>query len=75
MSGGTGHPLPASEEARQDEIPEDLVGEKGFGDDSVEAVQSGQAVNPDGEPYPSGDKGRAEDVERGDQADRRGAPV
>ena len=33
MSGGR-HPLPDSDEARHDEIPEDLAEEKGRGDDS-----------------------------------------
>ncbi|MDQ8758049.1 hypothetical protein RCO27_17620 [Sphingosinicella sp. LHD-64] len=46
------HPLPASEEAREDELPENLVSEKGTGEDSVEAVQpAGKPVGPDGEPY------------------------
>ena len=51
---GTGerHPLPASEEARADELPETLVSEKGVGDDSVEAIQpDGAPVGPDGETY------------------------
>lgn len=47
-----GHPLPASEEARHDEIPEHLEREKGRGDDSKALVQpQNEAVNPDGEPY------------------------
>ncbi len=46
------HPLPRSEEARHDEIPEHLEREKGQGDDSAEAVQPAKApVTPDGEPY------------------------
>ena len=50
--GGSGHPLPASDEARHDEIPEHLEREKGKGDDPRAAVQpAGEAVNPDGEPY------------------------
>ncbi len=49
---GKGHPLPDSDEARHDEIPEHLEREKGHGDDSQAAVQpAGQAVAPDGEPY------------------------
>jgi hypothetical protein len=64
---GKGHPLPASDESRHGEIPEGAIEEKGFGDDSVEAVQPArQAVNPDGEPYLYDDDGRAEDVESGE---------
>jgi hypothetical protein len=52
-AGGQGHPLPDSAEAREDEIPEHLVREKGHGDDAHAAVQpAGKAVAPDGEPYP-----------------------
>lgn len=54
---GTGHPLPASAEARHGEIPERLAGEKGRGDDSAPAVRPGaEAVDPDGEPYPLGEE-------------------
>jgi hypothetical protein len=61
---GKGHPLPASDEARHGEIPEDLVDEKGFGDDPAEVVQpAGEAVNPDGEAYRYDDNGRAETIE------------
>lgn len=60
---GQGHPLPASEEARHNEIPESLEAEKGEGDDAREAATpSPTAVNPDGEPYRYDDLGRAEDV-------------
>ena len=60
---GKGHPLPASDEARHNEIPEDLAEEKGRGDDSRPAVQPGRdAVNPDGEPYRYDDNGRAEEI-------------
>jgi hypothetical protein len=46
------HPLPRSEEARHDEIPEHLEREKGQGDDSQAKVQPAQApVAPDGEHY------------------------
>ena len=46
------HPLPRSEEARHDEIPEHIEREKGQGDDSAEAVQPAKTpVAPDGEPY------------------------
>ena len=57
---GTGHPLPASDEARHGEIPESLAEAKGRGGDSRPAVQpGGDKVNPDGEPYPGDDDGRA----------------
>ena len=54
MSGraGSGHPLPASDEARHDKIPEGLEEEKGSGEEGAAAVQPTQpAANPDGEPY------------------------
>jgi hypothetical protein len=52
-AGGKGHPLPAGDEARQGEIPERIVEEKGRADDPRPAVRPGpEAVNPDGEPYP-----------------------
>ena len=57
MSGGrgSGHPLPHSDEARRDEIPEHLEREKGEGDDEKAAARSGEdAVAPDGKPYPAG---------------------
>jgi hypothetical protein len=51
-SAGQGHPLPDSAEAREDEIPEHLVREKGHGDDAHGAVQpAGDPVAPDGERY------------------------
>jgi hypothetical protein len=60
---GTGHPLPGSDEARHNEIPEDLAEEKGRGDDSKPVVQPGRdPVNPDGEPYRYDDNGRAEKI-------------
>jgi hypothetical protein len=56
---GTGHPLPASDEARHGEIPEGTEARKGRGDDPAAAVQpAGEAVNPDGEPYSNDDEGR-----------------
>jgi hypothetical protein len=62
-----GHPLPASDESRHGEIPEDKIEEKGFGDDSAELVQPADApVNPDGEPYRYDDNGRAENIETGE---------
>jgi hypothetical protein len=63
---GTGHPLPASGEARHREIPEGAEARKGRGDDAAPVVQpAGEAVNPDGEPYSPDDKDRPEDA-RGD---------
>ncbi|HEX6376324.1 MAG TPA: hypothetical protein VFZ91_11460 [Allosphingosinicella sp.] len=60
---GKGHPLPASNEARHGEIPEDIAEAKGRGDDSKPLVQpKRQAVNPDGEPYRYDDNGRAEEI-------------
>ena len=60
---GKGHPLPASDEARHNEIPEQLARDKGRGDDPKPAVQPGRdAVTPDGEPYRYDDNGRAEQV-------------
>jgi hypothetical protein len=62
---GKGHPLPASDEARYNEIPEGVAAEKGRGDDARPAVQPGRdAANPDGEPYRYDDNGRAETVQR-----------
>jgi hypothetical protein len=54
-TGGQGHPLPASDEARTDALPEHLLREKGKGDDREEATRpAGDAVAPDGESYPTG---------------------
>jgi hypothetical protein len=51
-TSGQGHPLPDSEEAREQEIPEHLVREKGHGDDAHDALQpAGDPVAPDGESY------------------------
>ncbi|HVQ08824.1 MAG TPA: hypothetical protein VMS43_10360 [Allosphingosinicella sp.] len=53
--GGQGHPLPASDEARSDVLPEHLLREKGKGDDEEGAARpAGDAVTPDGESYPTG---------------------
>lgn len=50
--GKKGHPLPESDEARHDEIPEGVEHEKGHGDEGQEAIQpAGRPVTPDGEPY------------------------
>ena len=72
---GSGHPLPGSDEARHNEIPEHLERDKGRGDDPVAVVQpSVEAVNPDGEPYRYGDLGRGpaeSDQETNMQNDRR----
>jgi hypothetical protein len=58
-AGGQGHPLPDSAEAREGEIPEHLVREKGHGDDSHAAIQpAGDPVAPDGESYEIGGEGR-----------------
>ena len=52
--GGQGHPLPDSEEARDDEIPEHLVRDKGHGDDAHDPARRGKdAVAPDGTAYPT----------------------
>ena len=56
--GGEGHPLPDSAEAREEEIPEHLVREKGHGDDEhAPARASAQRIAPDGEPYEVGPDG------------------
>lgn len=54
----SGHPLPASAEARRGEVPEQAERSKGDGDDSRLAVQATAPVDPDGEPYRAGDLGR-----------------
>jgi hypothetical protein len=54
-TSGQGHPLPASDEARSEALPEHLLREKGTGDDEEGASRpSGDAVAPDGESYPTG---------------------
>ena len=53
-----GHPLPESEEARHNEVPEADEARKGQGEDGRRAVQATRPVNPDGEPYGVGDLGR-----------------
>ena len=53
--GGEGHPLPASAEAREGEIPEHLVRDKGHGDDAAAPSDpSAERIAPDGEPYKAG---------------------
>jgi wyosine [tRNA(Phe)-imidazoG37] synthetase (radical SAM superfamily) len=59
MSDEKGHPLPESDEARHNEIPEHLEREKGKGEEGHEVVQPTQpAIAPDGEPYRYDDLGR-----------------
>ena len=66
-----GHPLPGSDEARHNEIPEHLEREKGLGDDSKAVVQpQDEAVNPDGEPYRYDDLGRGAGSEEADTEDQ-----
>lgn len=56
---GKGHPLPASKEARHNEVPEHAVQQKGRGDDPPRLVQPvSDPVDPDGEPYRYDDLGR-----------------
>ena len=63
---GKGHPLPGSDEARHDQIPEHLERDKGRGDDAEARIQPpGDAGTPDGEPYSA--DGEADDLAR-DQA-------
>jgi hypothetical protein len=58
MSGG-GHPLPGSDEARHNEVPERLEDEKGRGDDPAPVTTPNpDGANPDGEPYRYDDLGR-----------------
>jgi len=57
--GKSGHPLPESDEARHNEIPESIEQEKGEGEEGKSVVQPRDpAVNPDGEPYRYDDLGR-----------------
>ena len=70
---GKGHPLPGSDEARHNEIPQHIALEKGRGADAREVVQPDpEAVNPDGEPYSYADLGRGPGSGRhGEQDDER----
>lgn len=56
---GKGHPLPASDEARHEKIPEHVERDKGRGDDPRQIIQPGpEAVDPEGRTYPyDGDSG------------------
>ena len=50
--GRSGHPLPASKEARHGEVPEHLEEKKGQGeDDAGQAAPHPHAVEPSGKPY------------------------
>ena len=64
MTGrGKGHPLPASDEARHGEIPEQLERDKGVGDDDPDVVQPAiDPVEPGGKPYRYTPGGRADKV-------------
>lgn len=54
-----GHPLPASDEARHNEIPEHFERDKGRGDDARKRLQpASDPVEPDGNSYSYGDLGR-----------------
>ncbi len=56
---GKGHPLPQSDEARHNEVPEEAQREKGRGEEGRPVVSPDpEAVNPDGEPYRYDDLGR-----------------
>ena len=62
----SGHPLPQSDEARHNEIPERIEQEKGRGEEGEAAVQPSQpAANPDGEPYRYDDLGRGPGTQGG----------
>ena len=64
---GKSHPLPGSDEARHNEIPEHIALEKGRGADARKGIQPNpEAVNPDGEPY------RYDDLGRGPGSSRQG---
>lgn len=60
-----GHPLPESEEARRNEVPEDIEARKGEGGDGKPAVQATAPVEPDGKPYRAGDLGRGPPFSQG----------
>ena len=66
MAEGKGHPLPASGEARHNEIPERAAEEKGRGQDPAEiTTPHPDGVNPDGETYRYDDLGRGPPTDRG----------
>ena len=71
---GKGHPLPGSNEARHNEIPEHLAREKGRGDDPRPVIQPDMpAVAPDGEAYRYDDLGRGPGTGGKDNEHRQGA--
>lgn len=52
-TAGKGHPLPASVEAKHDEIPDKAETLKGLGDDPAAKVSpEPHGANPDGSSYP-----------------------
>jgi hypothetical protein len=70
-AAGSGHPLPASDEARHNEIPEHAERDKGRGDDSSAAIQPAEApVTPEGEAYRYGDLGRGPGSDETDELKR-----
>ena len=71
VAAGSGHPLPASDEARHNEIPEHAEREKGHGDDPSAAIQPpGEPVTPEGERYRYADLGRGPGSEGTDDLKR-----
>ena len=54
---GKGHPLPASDEARHDEIPEHLTSATRVSATTIPSASrpGSEAVAPDGETYPTGE--------------------
>ena len=71
---GKGHPLPGSDEARHNEIPEHLERDKGRGDDAAAVVQpGGDPVAPDGEAYRYDDLGRGPEATGEDDNEKRDA--
>jgi hypothetical protein len=63
-----GHPLPASDEARHDEIPDDLERRKGVGDDDKAPSQPDAPVDPDGTPYGFGGSSEMNEDDRSGEA-------
>lgn len=53
----TGHPLPASSEARHEQVPEDAEARKGDGDDPAAAASTAPFAAPDGTHYPAAGSG------------------
>lgn len=66
MADGKGHPLPASGEARHNEIPEGLEQKKGRGQDSAGiTTPHPDGMSPDGEAYRYDDLGRGSPTDKG----------